>query len=67
MSDLEKLSDAQLAEVADFTAFLLSKVEESTLQEGIHQLAAKSKNYAFLEEDEVKYTVQDLKEVYGKK
>lgn len=61
---LSKLPDEILKEVSDYAEFLLKKIEERELTAGIHQLAAKSESFKFLEEEEDIYSVNDLKEVY---
>jgi hypothetical protein len=50
--------------VSDFAEFLLSKIENQILTEGIQKLAANSKSYQFLEDDPDLYSVSDLKERY---
>jgi hypothetical protein len=61
---LSKLPDQKLKEVSDFTEFLLSKIEDKNLTEGIKKLAADSKSFKFLEDEEDLYTAADLKEIY---
>lgn len=61
---LSKLPDQKLQEVSDFTEFLLSKIEDRSLNEGIQQLAADSKSFKFLEDEEDLYSTSDLKETY---
>lgn len=43
---------------------LLQRKAEYALTEGIKQLAAQSKSFDFLEEEDDSYTVNDLKEKY---
>lgn len=61
---LTKLPDQKLKEVSDFAAFLLKKIENREITEGIKKLASDSKSFKFLEEDEGLYTTADLKERY---
>lgn len=61
---LSKLPDQQLKEVSDFAEFLLSKIEDRCLVEGIQQIAADSKSFKFLEDEEDLYSALDLKESY---
>jgi len=61
---LSKLPDQKLKEVSDFTEFLLSKIKNRSLTEGIQQLAADSKSFKFLEDEEDLYSESDLKERY---
>ena len=61
---IQKLPEEKIKEVADFAEFLLSKIEDKVLIEGIQKLAARSKSYTFLEQEDELYTVNDLKERY---
>ncbi len=61
---LSKLPDQKLKEVSDFTEFLLSKIEDRYLTEGIQKLAANSKSFKFLDDEDDIYSVSDLKEPY---
>ena len=63
LSTLQQLPDEKLWEVKDFAAFLLSKLDDRLLTEGIAHMASTSKSYTFLEEDENLYTLNDAKEV----
>jgi hypothetical protein len=58
------LPDEKIMEVNDFTEFLLSKIEDRLITEGITKLASDSKSFNFLESEEDLYTVNDLKERY---
>lgn len=61
---ISKLPDQKLKEVADFTDFLLSRIDDTLIAEGIQKITAEGKAFKFLEDDEEIYTVNDLKEVY---
>jgi hypothetical protein len=61
---LSKLPNQKLKEVSDFAEFLLNKIEERNLTEGIQKLAADSKSFKFLEDEEDLYSTSDLKETY---
>ena|SRR5690554_3393541 len=61
---LSKLPNQKLQEVSDFAEFLWNKLEDKNLTKGIQELAADSKSFEFLEEEEVHYTTTDLKEIY---
>jgi hypothetical protein len=61
---LSKLPDQKLKEVSDFAEFLLNKIEDRNLTEGIRKLSANSDSFKFLEEEEDLYSTTDLKEVY---
>lgn len=64
IENLSKLPDQKLKEVSDFAEFLLSKIEDKLLTEGIQKLSMDSKSFHFLEDEEDLYTEADLKEKY---
>ncbi|RYZ19881.1 MAG: hypothetical protein EOO10_23830 [Chitinophagaceae bacterium] len=64
IENLAKLPDQKLKEVSDFAEFLLSKLDDSLIAEGIQKLAATSKSFQFLEDEEDLYTAADLKEKF---
>jgi len=61
---LSKLPDQKIKEVSDFAEFLLSKLDDELLTEGIKKLTTESKSFQFLEDEEDLYTEADLKEKY---
>ncbi len=61
---LEQLPVEKIQEINEFADFVLKKLDDKTLQEGINQLVKKGKSYDFLEKEENIYTVEDLKERY---
>ncbi|WP_020401700.1 hypothetical protein [Gracilimonas tropica] len=61
---LSKLPQNKIQEVDDFASFILKKHEEETLRRGIQKLSESSGSFDFLEEEEVLYSVEDLKEKY---
>lgn len=64
LQHLAKLPDQKIKEVSDFAEFLLSKIDNQILTEGIQKMVSESKSFDFLEEDEEIYFVEDLKEKY---
>jgi hypothetical protein len=62
--NLTKLPDQKLKEVSDFTEFLLNRIENQLMTEGIQKLLTDSKAFKFLEEEEDLYSIADLKERY---
>ncbi len=56
------LPDEKIKEVNDFTEFLLSKIEDRLITQGITKLTSDSGSFNFLEYEEDLYTVKDLKE-----
>ena len=61
---LNQLPESKIKEVNDFTDFLLSKIDDIILQEGIQKLTSDSKSFEYLKDDEDLYSVNDLKEKY---
>jgi len=61
---LNKLPESKGEEVADFADFMVKKSEEQQLQNGIHHLVQNSASFAFLNDEEDLYTLDDLKEKY---
>ena len=65
ISIINKLPEQQAEEISDFAALLLKNYEESLLNEGIAELVDQSKAFDFLRDDEVVYSVSDIKVKYG--
>ena len=65
ISIINKLPNRKAEEISDFADFLLMKYEENLLNGGIAELVEQSKVYDFLEEDEITYSVSDIKLKYG--
>lgn len=63
---IEQLPDIKIIEVDDFAEFLLSKIDDKIIVEGIQKLASDSKAFEFLKDEEDLYTVNDIKEKYPK-
>jgi hypothetical protein len=64
ISKINQLPDIKIKEVNDFTEFLLSKIDDTIIQEGIHKMVSDSKSFDYLIAEEDLYTVKDLKERY---
>lgn len=64
INNLTKLPDQKLKEVSDFAEFLLNRIENQLITEGIQKLVTDSRAFKFLEEDEELYSIDDLKERY---
>ncbi len=58
---LAKLPPEKIKEVMDFAEFLLAKTESSVLNEALLRMAATSQAFSFVNEDEVEYTLADVK------
>ncbi len=61
IATLSKLPAEKAKVVSDFADFVLKKYEESVLQEGITKIVSESEAFAFLEDEEDIYSVEDLK------
>ena len=51
-------------EVHDFAEYLLSKLDDTIISEGVQKLTSSSTAFEYLENEENLYTVNDLKEKY---
>lgn len=63
---IEQLPDIKIKEVDDFVEFLLGKIDDKIIVEGIQKLTSDSKTFEFLKDEEDLYTVNDVREKYGK-
>ncbi len=61
---IQQLPDIKIQEIHDFADFLLSKIDNKILIEGIQKLASDSKSFEYLKNEEDLYTVNDLKVKY---
>ena len=61
MNKISILPDMKIKEVNDFADFLLSKIDDKIIQEGIQQMVSDSKSFDYLKDEEDLYTVEDLK------
>jgi len=64
---LQKLPADKVAEVSDFTEFILQRNEDKEIVAGIEKLSGESKSYQFLDEEEDLYTLNDVKAPYNGK
>lgn len=61
---IQQLPDLKIQEINDFAQFLLSRIDDKILLEGIQKLATDSKSFEYLKNEEELYSVNDLKEKY---
>ncbi|SFT47412.1 hypothetical protein SAMN04489724_0902 [Algoriphagus locisalis] len=61
---LEQLPEEKIKEINEFADFILKRLDDKTLQEGIYHMLKEGKPYQFLEKEEDIYRVEDLKERY---
>jgi hypothetical protein len=64
MDKIQQLPDVKIQEINDFAEFLLSRIDDKILMEGIKKLASDSKSFEYLNNEEDLYSVNDLKEKY---
>jgi len=67
VSKIRQLPDAKIKEINDFADFLLSKIDDRIIQEGIQKMTSDSKAFEFLKDEDDLYTLNDLKERYNEK
>ena len=61
---IRQLPDIKIKEINDFADFLLSRIDDMIILEGIQKMVSDSKSFDYLKEEEDLYTVEDLKERY---
>ena len=61
---LNRLPLDKLRQVEDFVDFVISRIDDKLLVEGIQKLTSDSKAFEYLKNDEELYSVNDLKEKY---
>jgi hypothetical protein len=61
---MRQLPDMKIKEVNDFADFLLSKIDDEIIRDGIRKMNSESASYTFLKDDDELYSVSDLKERY---
>ena len=64
VNKIRLLPDAKIKEINDFADFLLSKIDDNIIIEGIQKLTSDSKSFDFLNDEEDLYNEEDLKERY---
>lgn len=67
VNKIRQLPDAKIKEINEFADFLLSKIDDKIIQEGIQKLTSESKAFEFLKDEDDLYTLNDLKERYNEK
>lgn len=64
LNKIQKLPDSKVQEINDFAEFLLRKIDDKILLEGIQNLASNSKTFEYLNNEENLYSLNDIKEKY---
>jgi hypothetical protein len=60
INKINQLPDNKIKEINDFADFLLSKIDDTIIQEGIQRLTSESKVFDFLKDEEDLYSINDL-------
>ena len=64
LEKIERLPDFEIEEINDFAGYLLSRLDDKILVDGIQQLSSDSKTFNYLNNEENLYSVNDIKEKY---
>jgi len=64
LTKIKMLPEEKIKEVDNFADFLLNKIDDRIVTEGIQKIVSESKAFEFLNEEEELYSVNDLKEKY---
>lgn len=62
---INQLPDDKVQEVSDFAEFMIQRLEDAQLVQGIQKLAAQGPAFDFLNDEEDLYSEADIKEVYN--
>jgi hypothetical protein len=62
---IHQLPDIKIQEINDFAEFLLSRIDDKILLDGIQKLASVSKSFDYLKYEENLYSLKDLKDIPG--
>ncbi len=61
---LSKLPEQEILKVSDFAEFLLYRIDNQILSEGVQEMVSSGNAFQFLEEEEDLYCESDLKQRY---
>lgn len=61
---IQQLPDGKIQEISDFAGYLLSKIEDNLLVNGIQKLTSESKSFEYLKNEEDLYSLNDIREKY---
>jgi len=64
LEKIERLPDFEIEEINDFAGYLLSRLDDKILVDGIQRLSSDSKTFNYLNNEENLYSVNDIKEKY---
>ena len=64
LNKIYQLPDFKIQEINDFADFLLNRIDDKIVIEGIQKLTSNSKSFEYLKSEEDLYSVNDIKEKY---
>lgn len=64
IENIQRLPATKVKEVNDFAEFLLNKIDDQLITEGIKKISASSKSFDFLKDEPELYSIKDLKIKY---
>ncbi len=64
LETIQKLPQSKILEVSDYADYILKKYDDEMLQNGIEKIVGESNTFNEIVEDDVIYTVNDIKELY---
>lgn len=64
ITNIQRLPETEVREVNDFVEFLLNKIDDQILTQGIQEISSSSKSFDFLNREPDLYSVNDLKLKY---
>ncbi len=64
ITNIQRLPVTKVKEVNDFAEFLLNKIDEQMITEGIKSISSTSKSFDFLNNEQDLYSIKDLKVKY---
>ena len=64
LETIQKLPQSKILEVSDYADYILKKYDDEMLQNGIEKIVSESNTFNEIVEDDVIYTVNDIKELY---
>jgi hypothetical protein len=64
ITNIQRLPATKVKEVNDFVEFLLNKIDDQILTQGIQEISSSSKSFDFLNHEPDLYSANDLKLKY---
>jgi hypothetical protein len=64
IDNIQRLPVTKVKEVSDFAEFLLNKIDDQMITEGIKKISSSSMSFDFLNNDKDLYSIKDLKVKY---